>query len=371
MPPSMLKVGLVVHCPSPHQKVWLDEIDRVPETDVVVAYAFPDDQSRDWGMHLATGRTVQVPPIRGFGGGRRLRNWVADLDRDVWVLGASYTYRRTHMLAAAFTDLRLPWAFFGEPPQPRVGVRGFVRDWMLNRILRSCHGVIATGVEPARRYRSLLGDDRPVTSVPYYIPLDEWLSLPLVGAPLPGEPVRFLTLSRVTKAKGLELLIDACDLLPPSGWTLDIFGDGPARRQLQRRVESRSLPVVFHGSIAFDRRREAFANTHCFVHPSLFDGFGIAPVEALAAGLPVIVSDQTMSAYDFIRDDVNGWIVPCDAGAIAAAMQALISRPERLPALSDAARASISGYDPGDGAREFVRFCRDLVTGMRGHKPAA
>jgi len=366
----MLKVGIIVHCPSPHQKVWLDEINRVPDTDVVVAYAFSDDPGRTWGTHRAAGRTVQVPPMRGFGGGLSLRNWVADIDRDVWVLAASYAYLRGHVLAAAFTDLQLPWAFLGERPQPRVGVRGMVSDWLLHRLLRRCHGVIGTGVESARRYRSLLGDDRPVMSVPYYIPLDEWLALPLVPAPLPGEPIRFLTVSRVTKAKGLDLLIDACERLPHSGWTLDIFGDGPARRRLQRHVADRSLPVAFHGEIAFDRRHEAFTNTHCFVHPSLADGFGMAPVEALAAGLPVIVSDQTMSAYDFIRDDVNGWIVPCDAGSIAAAMQALMSRPERLPELSNAARASISGYDPGIGARDFVKFCRELVARHRGRRPA-
>jgi len=361
----MLKLGVVVHCPSPHQKVWLDELFRVPDTDALVAYAYPDDQGRAWGMHVAAGRTVQVPPIRGFAAGRRLQAWVADLDRDVWVLGSAFTFWRTQALAAAFSALRLPWAYIGEPPRPRAGLRGLVRDWMLQRILRRCHGVIGTGVEPARRYRALLGDDRPVTSVPYYIPLAVWLSLP--GA----EPLHFLTLAQLIPRKGIDILIEAGGLLPSAGWRLDVYGDGPDRPRLERAIAARSLPIRIHPALSFDRRTEPFRTAHCFVFPSRWDGWGMAPVEALAAGLPVIATDQTMSAYDFVRTDVNGWIVPCDAGAIAAAMQSVISRPERLPALSDAARAAIAGYDPGAGARELVRFCRDLVTASEGRTSAA
>jgi glycosyltransferase involved in cell wall biosynthesis len=367
----MLKIGLIVHCPSPHQKVWLDEISGVPETDVVVAYAYPDDQSRAWGMHKAIGRTVQVPPIHGFGGGRRLKKWVADLDRDVWVLGSSFTYAPTQALATAFTELRLPWAFLGEPPRPRAGLRGVVRDWMLHRILRRCHGVIGTGVEPARRYRALLGDDRPVMSVPYYIPLDEWLSLPAVAPPTAGEALRFLTLAQLIPRKGIDVLIEAGTLLPPSGWRLDVYGDGTERPRLQRAIAARGLPIQLHPPLAFSERSEPFRTAHCFVFPSRWDGWGMAPVEALAAGLPVIATDQTMSAYEFIRNEVNGWIVPCKAGAIAGAMRAVISRPERLPVLSAAARTAVSGYDPKTGAAEFVQFCRYLSTASWGRKPAA
>lgn len=367
----MLKVGLVVHCPSPHQKVWLDELCRVPDTDVLVAYAYPDDQGRAWGTHLAAGRTVQVPPIRGLAAGRRLRNWVADLDRDIWVLGSAFTYWRTQALATAFTAWRLPWAYIGEPPRPRTDLQGLVRDWLLRRILRRCRGVIGTGVEPARRYRALLGDDRPVTSVPYYVPLDEWLSLPGATPPQDGEPLQFLTLAQLIPRKGIDILIEACGLLPRTGWRLDVYGDGPERARLQRAIAARDLPIHLHRPLAFDRRTEPFHTAHCFVFPSRWDGWGMAPVEALAAGLPVIATDQTMSAYDFIRNNVNGCIVPCDAGTIAAAMQAVISQPERLPTLADAARDSISGYDPKAGAREFIKFCRELVMRNRDRKPGA
>jgi glycosyltransferase involved in cell wall biosynthesis len=356
-----MKLGVVVHCPSPHQKVWLDELYHFPDTDAVVAYAYPNSPNRNWGMHVAKGRTAQVPPVGGLSGRKRLRNWVTELDRDVWVLGSAFTFPRTQALATAFTRLRVPWVYSGEPPRPRVGVMTVPRDWLLRRVLDRCQGVIATGVEPARRYRLLLGDDRPVTSVPYYIPLDDWRALPLVQPPAAGEPIRFLTLAQLIPRKGLDLLIDACTLLPPGGWRLDVYGDGPERSRLQKAVDARRLPITLHRPLAFDRRMEAFRGAHCFVFPSRWDGWGMAPVEALAAGLPVIASDQTMSAYNFITDDSNGWIVPCNATAVADAMQRVMAKPARLPSLSQTARASVAAYDPKAGAGELVRFCRGLI----------
>lgn len=366
-----LKIGIVVHCPSPHQKVWLDALFHVADTDVIVAYAYADSPNRDWGMHVANGPTVRVPSLRGLTGVASLRNWVAGLDRDVWVLGSAFTFARTQALASAFAQLRAPWAYCGEPPRPRRGMLALARDWMLRRVLRRCHGVIATGTEPARRYREMLGDDRPVTSVPYYIPLDEWLEVPLVAPPKCGEPLRFLMLSQLIPRKGLDLLVRACEMLPKTGWRLDVYGEGPERQPLQQAIDAAGLPITLHPPLAFDHRMDAFKNVHCFVFPSRWDGWGMAPVEALAAGLPVIASDQTMSAYDFIRDDVNGWIVPCEPHAIASAMQVVISNPDRLASLSQAARASVSSYDPTKGAMELVRFCRLLVDNAQSHHVTA
>lgn len=357
-----MKLGVVVHCPSPHQKVWLDELFDFADDDILVAYAYPNSPNRDWGMHVARGRTVQVPGVRGLSGGHRLQNWVADLDRDIWVLGSAFSYPRTQALASVFADLEIPWVYSGEPPRPRGGVRGIVRDWLLGRILRRCHGVIATGAEPARRYAHLLGDGRPVTSVPYYIPLEEWLTLPPKSPPHEDEPIRFLTLAQLISRKGIDILIEACGLLPTTGWRLDVYGDGPERRRLQTLVNRQSLPITLHRHVAFAQRTKVFLDAHCFVFPSRWDGWGMAPVEALAAGLPVIASDQTMSAYDFIQNGVNGWILPCEPKAFAHAMRALISRPNQIPLLSAAARESVSKYDPRNGAGELVRFCRELLS---------
>lgn len=356
-----MKLGVIVHCPSPHQKVLLDRLYRVDGVDVVVAYAYGGSPNRNWGEPVADGRTVMVPACSGLGAGRRLGRWIADLDRDVWVLGSAFTYSRTQALASALDRSGLPWAYLGEPPRPRTGLRAVARDWLLQRVLGRCDGVIATGVESARRYRRLLGDDRPVTSVSYYIPLDGWTDLPLARPPAPGEPIRFLGLSQLIERKGLDVLLEACSLLPRGGWSVDIYGEGPERPALQQLIDARKLPVTLHRPLPFATRMEAFPGHHAFVFPSRWDGWGMALVEALAAGLPAIASDTVMSAWDFLADGRAGWITRCEPRAIAAAMTELIDDPGSIPERSRAARESVSGFRPERGAAEFVRFCRDLT----------
>lgn len=358
-----IKVGVVVHCPSPHQKILLDHLYRVPGADVVVAYAYPTSPNRDWGVPTADGRTMMVPAGGRFMGGRKLRDWVTSMDRDVWVLGSAFPYSRTQELAAAFDRLRVRWAYLGEPPRPRTGIRAIVRDFLLQRVLRRCHGVIATGTESARRYRRLLGDGRPVTSVTYYIPLDEWLALPLTTSPGPGEPIRFLTLAQLNERKGIDVLVEACSLLPPEGWTLDIFGEGPARQSLQRTIDERRLPIHLHRPLPFETRMTAFRDRHCFVFPSRWDGWGMALVEALAAGLPVIASDTVMSAHDFLINGTNGFMTRCEPAVIAAAMKSFLDNPPAIASRSRAARESVADFRPEKGAEEFVAFCRRLAAG--------
>jgi glycosyltransferase involved in cell wall biosynthesis len=356
-----MKLGVIVHCPSPHQKVLLDHLARVDDTDVVVAYAYGGSPNRNWGTPMAEGRTVMVPAVSGLGAGRRLDAWVADLDRDVWVLGSAFTYSRTQALAASLHRSGKPWAYLGEPPRPRGGIHALVRDWLLRRVLSRCDGVIATGVESARRYRRLLGDARPATSVSYYIPLDGWSDLPLARTPADGEPIRFLALSQLIERKGLDVLIEACGLLPRGGWSVDIYGEGPERQALQRMIDARGLPVTLHRPLPFATRMTAFPGHHGFVFPSRWDGWGMALVEALAAGLPVIATDTVMSAHDFLADGRAGWITRCDPPSIAAAMRRLLDDPAAIPQRSRAARDAVEGFRPEVGAAEFVRFCRYMA----------
>ena len=74
---------------------------------------------------------------------------------------------------------------------------------------------------------------------------------------------------------------------------------------------------------------EVLRRAHVFVHPSFEDGFGYAPMEALAVGVPVIVTDQTGMA-EYVQEGVNGSVVP--AGDVEALAERLREFSRRLRA---------------------------------------
>lgn len=89
----------------------------------------------------------------------------------------------------------------------------------------------------------------------------------------------------------------------------------------------------------------------------------MAPVEALAAGLPVIASEQVMSAHDFVENGKNGFITRCEPAAIATAMKSFLDNRAAIASQSRAARESVADFRPEKGAAEFVSFCRRLIEG--------
>jgi glycosyltransferase involved in cell wall biosynthesis len=159
-----------------------------------------------------------------------------------------------------------------------------------------------------------------------------------LGVPLPGEmeqhkaesnaPTRLLFLSRLHPKKGLPLLLDAMAQARAMGSRVElvIAGDGPQAYlyELEARVQALGLGAVvrFAGQVDGDAKRRLFADADIFVLPSKQENFGIAVAEALAAGLPVIVSDQVAIADDVTRARA-GRVVPLSRDALATAIMEL------------------------------------------------
>ncbi|MCS6910867.1 MAG: glycosyltransferase [Anaerolineales bacterium] len=108
----------------------------------------------------------------------------------------------------------------------------------------------------------------------------------------------FLSLGRLIPYKRVDLAVQACSEL---GLQLKVAGDGRDRA----RLEALAGPTVqFLGRVPDDDLPELFARARAFIFPGLED-FGIAPVQALAAGVPVIAFAGG-GALDTVQDGING-----------------------------------------------------------------
>lgn len=147
------------------------------------------------------------------------------------------------------------------------------------------------------------------------------------GVPVVG------TVARLDEPKkGLAVLLHAmAELSGRPGapdWQLLLVGDGPAREPLQRLVSRLGLAgrVVFAG-----QRRDVpsvLPVLDVFVCPSLYEGFGIAIVEAMAAGRPVVAS-AVGGVPEIVVDGETGLLAPAgDAAALADSIRRLLRDPE-------------------------------------------
>jgi len=146
------------------------------------------------------------------------------------------------------------------------------------------------------------------------------------------------TVSRLDEPKkGLAVMLRALadlagqDGIPPWQWLL--VGDGPARDRLRSLAEELGLP----GQVMFAGMRDDVASVlpmmDIFVCPSLYEGFGIAIVEAMAAGRPVVASAVGGIPEIVVHEDTGLLVPPGDAAALAGALATLLNHPEQARAM--------------------------------------
>lgn len=134
---------------------------------------------------------------------------------------------------------------------------------------------------------------------------------------------------------------------------LVLAGSGPALEALQRRAICRGWRnVFFPGFVPRDRLALYYATADLFVLPTRNDSWGLVVNEAMASGLPVVVSSAAGCARDLVREGENGFVYPVrDVGRLRRALQTLIDRPDLRARMGVASRAVIDGYTPERSAR--------------------
>jgi glycosyltransferase involved in cell wall biosynthesis len=135
---------------------------------------------------------------------------------------------------------------------------------------------------------------------------------------------------RFVEKKNLELLVSAYHrytrLVGPRSWDLILIGDGALRPQLNKWIQSRGLEnrIRLAGAIGYGDLPIYYGLAMALVHPSKVEQWGLVVNEAMASGLPVVVSKLCGCAAELVRDGVNGYTFdPFDEPALATAMCSL------------------------------------------------
>jgi glycosyltransferase involved in cell wall biosynthesis len=121
----------------------------------------------------------------------------------------------------------------------------------------------------------------------------------------------FLFLSRIHSKKGCDLLLDAFARVAEAHPDLDLVMAGPDEEGLRPQLEAQagrlgiSARVHWTGMLEGDLKWGAFYSADAFVLPSHQENFGVAVVEALACGLPVLISDKVNIWPDIVHDEAG------------------------------------------------------------------
>ena len=230
--------------------------------------------------------------------------------------------------------------------------RNPLKEWLKRRIVKQFKSALVGGA-PQERYLVKLGMDPKVIFAGYDV-VDNGAFTPATirALPRPNQNPYFLAINRFIPKKNLSLMIAAYASYREQAsepWDLVICGDGDLRPELESQVSSCGMDGVVHmpGFLQQVDILPYLAHAGCFVHASTREQWGLVINEAMASGLPVILSNRCGCFEDLVKEGINGYgFDPQDANALTSLMVKMSSRDVDLDAMSTAALEHIAHFSP-------------------------
>ena len=242
---------------------------------------------------------------------------------------------------------------------------GDYRRWRLERLIRpwamrACDGLIVGPARERSRLASVYGiDPAHVHSIPNPIDTDRFLprhrdrARESLGIPREAGVVAWH--GRVDRwKKGLDVLLEAWAALRARTRSrplrLLLIGDGPDRARIREQIDSDNLDdVIFHDRFIHETKKLSLllSAADVYAFPSRHEGFPVAPLEAMACGIPIVAADVSGIRDILPRGELDGGIVvaPESSDRLAEVLERLLGDPREARALGDCARVrAVEGF---------------------------
>lgn len=256
-----------------------------------------------------------------------------------------------------------PWALAQKPARKKIFLR--LGGATILRSAAAIHYVSAVEKEGSEKALALdhgvvipLGVELGAATEPIHAPEDR----------ANGTRPYVLVLSRLQPTKGIDVLLnaflDARKDPTLNGWQLLIAGDGPPQFQasLKRTIKERNAgdSVLMTGWLDGEAKARALAGASLLALPSHHESFGLCVVEAMAQGVPVLVSPEVGIAAE-VQATGSGWVSSVDPVSLASTLVAALSDPDERRRRGEAGRALSRKFDWANVAGMLEQMYESLI----------
>lgn len=351
----MSEVVVLTHLSSPYQVELFDAVEQAKPGWISVYYLHRTDPARNWSAPSPKHRSFffkDDPAILQFA--------LKEFAQARLAVFNFYAEPPVSSLLARRVSTGNPWVFWGERPGYKHALAGrLIRRWKLRALHASKAPIWGIGSWAVDAYRREFGEHRPYINLPYFSDLSRFV--PLTARDFSGR-VTFLFSGSLSHRKGVDIMAMAFAHLAAErpDVRLKIMGTGELEPVMRGVLQDCASQVEFLGFRDWVDLPSSYHEAHVLLVPSRHDGWGLVVPEGLAAGLPVIGTNRTGAAIDFIKPETNGWLVKSgDTESLLAAMRSAADlTPEQWQAMSRAALESVATHTIENGARRFLDACR-------------
>jgi 1,2-diacylglycerol 3-alpha-glucosyltransferase len=263
-------------------------------------------------------------------------------------------YARPSMLAVLCWCLwyRKPAILLSETTEfddVRSGWKEIIKSFIITRFKAAL-----VGGKPHNRYLIKLGMPSDAIFCGYdVVGNDVFHPDRIKSLPRPQEKPFFLAINRFVTKKNLPFLVSAYavyrQLVGNCAWDLVLCGDGELRAELESQIITLELKDYIHlpGFLQQDQLLPYFVHAGCFIHASTQEQWGLVINEAMAAGLPVLVSNKCGCFEDLVLEGTNGFgFDPQNQSQLTNLMLKISSDEVDINRMGQAALAHIQNFSP-------------------------
>lgn len=356
--PSVPRIVVLTQLTSPYQVEFFNALSADLGSHLEVIYLTSRDSRRQWKkLNIAHNHLIlsESPHMRG--------NAMAAVRCADLVVFNYYMDWFTLNAIRQRASLRRPWVFWGERPGfLQTGIIGMIaRRFLLRPLHQHVAPIWAVGRFGVEGYQREFGRRRSYQNIPYFSNLKSFRRIDR----LPAEERVFFYSGSLTQRKGVDLLARAFAKVAaqhPKA-RLVIVGAGELEHEMRNLLSRCADRVTWLGFQPWEQLPDCYARGSIFCLPSRYDGWGLALVEALAAGMPAIGTDRSGAALEFLHEGKAGWLIEAgDESALAEAMERALTLPEaEFGAMQKAAREAVAYNGLQEGVRRFMEASRDVL----------
>ncbi|MEO1184548.1 MAG: glycosyltransferase family 4 protein, partial [Cyanobacteria bacterium J06636_27] len=245
-----------------------------------------------------------------------------------------------------------------EDDAPRNWWNETIKRWILKG-----YKAALVGGKPQKKYLIKLGMNPECIFTGYnVVGNEEFHPNKIKSLSNPHRKPYFLAVNRFVAKKNLSKLISSYAIYRQTAgvnaWDLVLCGDGKLRPQIEQQISELDLKdfVRLPGFLQQDDLLPYFAHAKCFIHASIQEQWGLVVNEAMAAGLPVLVSKRCGCYEDLIIENVNGFgFDPENSQQLSQLMLKISSGEVKLEKMSQASLEHIQKFSPDYFAEGLIQ----------------
>lgn len=366
-----LKVAFVTNIPTPYRSVmshaWVEETG----INLTVYYTEPGDMGRGWAVPAPEGiKEVRLPVVASFGQYGRLNHGLSSVVRahDAIIIGG-YEQPTYLWLMALCRKLRKPYVLLFDGISPKKidvseGGKVALKRWAVAGA-RAC---FANGLV-GKRYMEKLGM-RAEGIFNQYLSVDgcrigkaiedtDIRSLHRAELDIADDQRVILYVGRFIPQKNVTDIIRAISLLETEKYVFIGVGSGPTLEYVRRLGTELGVRAIFPGFASQDDLPKWYAVGDVLILPSSNEAWGLVCNEAMAAGLPIIVSDEVGCGPDLVIEGETGFAFEVgDTDGLAACIGSATSACSNM---GTSARELISRWTPVESARSLKECLAKII----------